>query len=72
MLDTLILSIALLTPAKRDTCDRLPPVAGASFAPSSISFDRGERELIAPPAVASLETRPTVKVARPNIWTVNE
>ena len=70
-MDTLLVALTLLHPVA--TPDRSEGVQGLAFAPR-VAFVAQERvsRIVAPVEVASLETRPTVEVARPNMWHVND
>jgi hypothetical protein len=72
MFDSLLIAAALLTPANRDTADRLPPVSGVSFATSTTFKAEREGRIIPPGEAVALATRPAVQVRKPYIWNVAE
>lgn len=71
MLDTLLTIAALhLVPAQH-TADRAGEVQGYTLPSTALSFAQREGKFIAPAMGEAVETRPTVKVGKPNIWEVN-
>ena len=71
MLDTLLLSVALHLVPVQHTADRAGEVQGYSLPSTAISFVQREGKFMPPAMGEAVETRPTVKVGKPNIWEVN-